>query len=208
MLRDLYAQEWEHFRKDYKKGFWILTFVSLVIAVVFYMLIVKNPQTVKELLTTLAQAFEAKGIKSGGTPTNFFWSIFKNNTQATLLSVVIGIIPLIVLPAFSGIITISTISILLASVAIQNQPWIDILVYGILPHGIIEMIAIFLSGSVGIFLSLTVFRRLFSRNRHQYSVKNAILQSLKTYILVILPLVLLAALIEGYVTPILIHKVV
>ncbi|XOS92607.1 stage II sporulation protein M [Brevibacillus laterosporus] len=70
------------------------------------------------------------------------------------------------------------------------------------------MIAIFLSGSVGIFLSLTVFRRLFSRNRHHYSVKKAIIQSLKTYILVILPLVLLAALIEGYVTPILIHKVV
>lgn len=164
MLRDLYAQEWEHFRQDYKKSFWTIMLVSLVIAVVFYMLIVKNPQTVKELLATLAQAFEAKGIKSGGTSTYFFWTIFKNNVQATFLSVLVGIIPLIILPAFSAIITISTISILLASVAIQNQPWINILVYGILPHGIIEMIAIFLSGSVGIFLSLTVFRRLFSRN--------------------------------------------
>lgn len=208
MLRDFYAQEWEHFRHDYKKSFWIIMVVSLLIAVVFYLLIVQNPQTVKELFTTLAQAFDAKGIKSDGTSTHFFWSIFKNNAQATFLSVLIGIIPLIILPAFSAVVTISTISILFASVAIQNKPWIDILVYGILPHGIIEMIAIFLSGSVGIFLSVTVFCRLFSPNRHRYSIRKAGFQSLKTYILVILPLVLLAALIEGYVTPILIHKVV
>jgi stage II sporulation protein M len=62
----------------------------------------------------------------------------------------------------------------------------------ILPHGIFELPAIFISLGLGIRLGMSVFSRQFIKD-----VKYAVVNSMKVFFFVIMPLLIVAAVIEG-----------
>jgi stage II sporulation protein M len=131
-----------------------------------------------------------------GDATNFelFLIIFEQNVFALLLSITLGIF-LGIIPCFSvftnglvlGIITFEMLS---------KYSW-EILLAGILPHGIIEIPVLIISSAIGIKIGKTVLWKIFKR---QGSVKKEFKQALKFFFNVLLPLLFLAALIEAFIT--------
>lgn len=116
------------------------------------------------------------------------WFIFKNNLSVALFTMMLGI--------FLGIfpiINIMTNGILLGYVYSRT---VDVSGYSsiwlLVPHGIFELPAIFISLGLGLRLGFFVF----SRNKKKEAIYR-IKGSLKSFVVIVLPLLVIAAIVEG-----------
>lgn len=124
-------------------------------------------------------------------------AIFANNLVKTLLAMLLGIflaIPPILFMLVNGFI--------LGVVGFQviSNKGVAFLILGVLPHGVLELFAAVLSAALGIRLGGVAYAKL--RNR---SIKlwETVKFCLKTYLLLGVPSLAAAALIETYITPLL-----
>lgn len=138
--------------------------------------------------SALSPGIELRGAK-------LFVFIFDNNVNALFYSLL-----------ESAVFGLSSIAMLIANGIIlgvfmvlvsQKQSFIYFLI-GILPHGIIELPAAIITGSMGIKIGSTVALRLLGK---KVSVFREIYQAVKYFLVLVVPLLLVAAFIEAFITP-------
>jgi stage II sporulation protein M len=114
--------------------------------------------------------------------------IFLNNLQSSFLGMILGIF----FGIFSVIVAIANGFLLgfVASASVASEG--IFILWRLLPHGIFELPAIFIS--LGLGLKLSTF--IFAKNKLM-SLKNYLKKSLITFLFIILPLLIIAAIIEG-----------
>lgn len=175
--------------------------IFIVITTMFGMTYYENAELAKELLAPYIEMISEMTEADGGIT----WSkLFLNNVFASAQAVGMGIFPLIFLPVFvllsNSIVTGAVFGL---GVAEAGMDPIKSLVFGILPHGVFELPALFLSIALGFYLCRYMTKRLFRRKVDMtlLEVLNAVA---KTFVLVVLPLLTIASVIEVYVTPTLI----
>jgi stage II sporulation protein M len=122
-------------------------------------------------------------------------AIFLNNAVKTILAIllgtVMGFVPGIFLLANGVALGIAF------SLSIQTRgAWLSIL--AILPHGVIELPAVFLGTSIGLLLGMHTIKRL--RGRSETAMPGELSRAMRFYCTVIAPLLLLAALVEAFIT--------
>ena len=122
-------------------------------------------------------------------------AIFLNNALKTLFGILLGslfgIIPVVFLLA-NGI----ALGVVF-SLSVQSRgPWLSLL--SILPHGILELPAVFLGTSIGLMVGSHVVKRLFGTAETTLGVELG--RGLRFFCTVILPLLLIAALVEAFLT--------
>jgi stage II sporulation protein M len=126
-------------------------------------------------------------------------AIFFNNAVKTLLAIVLGIIfgivPTIFLLA-NGI----ALGVAWSVSAATRGPWISLL--SLLPHGILELPAVFLGTSIGLSIGYHGVRRLVGKSEIHSGAD--MVQGLRYFFTVIIPLLIAAALVEAFITPTLI----
>ena len=127
-----------------------------------------------------------------------------HNIYATLVGTCLGFVPFLFLPTLNLGINSITIGAIMGYIHISGQSALKMFVRGIIPHGIFEIPAVILSCSVGFLICLTLVRAILGRIGAP-KVKQIILDSLRTYVLVILPLLIIAGFIEAKITPLLIQ---
>jgi stage II sporulation protein M len=114
--------------------------------------------------------------------------ILQNNMQSALFSIILGIgiaiFPLISI-AMNG--TIMGYVLARTSEIAGFTSW-----WRILPHGIFELPAIFISFGLGIKLGFAIFTK-----NSGLEIKERFYQSMNAFLMVILPLLIIAAIIEG-----------
>lgn len=114
--------------------------------------------------------------------------IFFNNLQSSFYSIILGVL-FGIFPLFSAIFN----GYILGFVAIFSAKVEGISVlWRIFPHGIFELPAIFISIGLGLKLGVHLFIR-----KNKKSFKYNLINSLKIFLLVIFPLLVLAAIIEA-----------
>lgn len=122
-------------------------------------------------------------------------AIFLNNSVKTLIALLLGvffgIVPGIFLLANGAALGVAL------SLSVQTHGWWSSLV-ALLPHGVIELPAVFLGMSIGLLLGVQALARL--RGRAETPLRTEILLGVRYFCAVILPLLLLAALVEAFVT--------
>lgn len=114
--------------------------------------------------------------------------IFKNNLTSSFLAVFLGIF----LGVFPLMAAISNGYILGFVVSRSVSAEGILIIWRLFPHGIFELPAVFISIGLGIKLGSFIIQK----NKLE-SLKDYSLNSLKVFILIVLPLLILAALIEG-----------
>lgn len=122
-------------------------------------------------------------------------AIFLNNAAKTLLAIllgtVIGFVPGIFLLANGVALGV------VFSLSIQTRgAWLSII--AILPHGIFELPAVLLGTSIGLLLGMHTIKRL--RGRSETPMAGELSRAMRFYCTVIVPLLLLAALVEAFIT--------
>jgi stage II sporulation protein M len=115
-----------------------------------------------------------QSIQSQPTFLNAFVSIFLNNLFATMMIILLGALFFGIYPfsamLMNGMLLGTTLHI--ASHTSGQNPW-AIFVQSILPHGIMELPALFMAAGLGIHLGMAVLRRVlsvFSSERMQASI--------------------------------------
>jgi stage II sporulation protein M len=170
-------------------GFFALGALGGGLAIIFYPEMASHLQ---ELLQQFAKMF------LGLTKLRLAAAIFLNNSLKTLLVILLG--PLLGLaPVVFLIVNGAILGAVLPVVVESKGLWHSIMT--IVPHGIFELPAIFLGTSIGLRLGLHPFRRL--AGKADTTLLSELAHGLRLFFSIILPLLLLAAAIEVFVTPLL-----
>lgn len=139
------------------------------------------------------EIFKEFGSIANLDPISLFVVIFLNNSLKSLLAILLGF--------FFGIFPIFFVSvngyILGAVFSIKKDLGLIKLLLAILPHGIIEIPAILIASSYGVHLGYRFALALFKNKEF----KPYLFKALKVYFKVVLPMLLIAAFIETFITP-------
>lgn len=166
--------------------------VFFISAIMGYVFTSTNPETADFSLQELESLVE---LIEGLSPLQIMFFIFLNNSIkslfAILLGVFLGVIPLIFL-AYNGFI-LGVVAYVFSS----DKSFIFILA-AILPHGIIELPMIFLSVAIGMRVGIDSFD--FLRGRPS-NVKAELSRGLSVFFRFVVPMLLIAAVVETFITP-------
>lgn len=128
-------------------------------------------------------------------------AIFLNNGVKTLAVILVGglggILPFVFLLVNGYVLGI----VLQASV--QSKGWLAFFL-AIVPHGLLELPAILMGTSIGLMLGLRAIKQIFGRGEKAIAVELA--RGLRFFLIIIVPLLLVSALIEAFITSSVVSK--
>ena len=184
----------DFWREEYGRWVGMTAVAFLVLVVLSYIAGRLFPEIPAAILTYFNEVVADSGIvRDDGSFSAL--ALFGNNLRAMVLSTLYGFIPFLYLPALS----MSVNAILLGMVASSvNGQWL-LLAAGILPHGIFELPALCLSLAAGLCLCQNINR--YIRKNEKGFMKPLLLNILRVTGLVVIPLLVVAAIMESYVTP-------
>ena len=186
------------FRRELFKIFWISLVIFFLCWAVSYFVFYSNQDLTAGLFNTISQMFQENGVYTESGGISFFALLF-NNIRASALMAILGIIPFLFLPAI--ILGYNAVIIGIAcAFSMAMGTGVSFLVLALLPHGIFEIPALILSAVLGIYLCKELVKKLVGRSRLA-SFSGVFLSMLRFYLCVILPLLVVAALVETYITP-------
>lgn len=165
---------------------------------VFYFYFYENIADAQSVLSLYMPSVEAVTGKDG---TLSLLALFRSNLFACATCVGLGLIPFIFLPAWALLSNSMMIGALLGVVQVSGVASLaKTVVFGLLPHGIFELPAFFLSMAMGIYLCKTLTLKIFGGAKEEkiLPMLNGIA---KGFVMVVIPLLIVAALLECFLTP-------
>lgn len=181
-------------REEYGRWVGMTAIAFLVLVVLSYIAGRLFPEISATILTYFNEVVADSGIvRDDGSFSAL--ALFGNNLRAMVLSTLYGFIPFLYLPALSMGINAILLGMVASSV---NGQWL-LLAAGILPHGIFELPALCLSLAAGLCLCQNINR--YIRKNEKGIMKPLLLNILRVTGLVVIPLLVVAAIMESYVTP-------
>ena len=184
----------DFWREEYGRWVGMTAVAFLVLVVLSYIAGRLFPEIPAAILTYFNEVVADSGIvRDDGSFSAL--ALFGNNLRAMVLSTLYGFIPFLYLPALSMGVNAILLGMVASSVSGQ---WL-LLAAGILPHGIFELPALCLSLAAGLCLCQNINR--YIRKNEKGLMKPLLLNILRVTGLVVIPLLVVAAIMESYVTP-------
>lgn len=182
-LKEEYKKSWDYLKSS-KKFIWIVVWIFLAFVLIGFFM--PTPELVSEKIAEFIKEILLK--TEGMSQSQLISFIFLNNIQSSFFGMAFGIF----FGIFPVIATITNGYLLgfVANLAIQDGGIFSL--WRIFPHGIFELPAIFISFALG----LKIGASLFSRKEFRKFSKN-FFSCLKVFVLIIIPLLIIAAIIEG-----------
>lgn len=121
--------------------------------------------------------------------------IMVNNIVKSFVALIAGLlfgIPPVLYLLING----NVVGLLSAHLVLTGMPLAEVLIL-LLPHGIIELTAFFLASSYGFYLGMRMYRRV----RYKESLRPHVRLALRAFGYIIAPLLIIASIIEAYITP-------
>jgi stage II sporulation protein M len=148
------------------------------------------------------------GIQENVDPTNIqkFLSTSINNILLSFIIIMSGFIPIYGVPLIFGIISFVAVGILVSYGFMMEKDVIKTLLVAFFPHAIIEVIPIVYSATIGMYLNNFIVKKLYHRKKANQKLKTVCYQCLQSYLLIIIPFFILAAIVESFITTFLIDK--
>jgi stage II sporulation protein M len=205
-LKEFYQNEWHFFRTRLLKPFILVAILFVVATTVFWLIFSSNPGK------ALAEALRiSKTIKlSGIAPFTFkaFIVIFLRNLRTAVVTIALGLVPYFFLPFLTLLINASLTGYMLIIMKWKkvNIGWA---MASLLPHGILEIPVFFYAISLGLILCLQLTRRK-RQEKALLDIKDtedvpvfdfSLTRVVKIFAFIIAPLLLIAATIEVFITP-------
>ena len=182
-LKKEYKQCWD-FIKSSKYFIWSVVVVFFVFVLIGYF--VPAPSYLSESIIKFLEDLinQTKGMSVG----QLISFIFFNNLQSSFIGMVLGVF----FGFFSILFALFNGYVLGFVSAMAVSADSGLILFQLLPHGIFELPAIFLSLGLGIKLGSFIFKK-----EKLESFKKYFSNCVKVFLLVIIPLLIIAALIEG-----------
>lgn len=154
----------------------------------------KNPDAAENLLGMLKETF---GSITSLEPFGRMLEIFKNNVRNSFMALIFGL-GFGIVPFFFVVVNGIVLGILVEF--FLKKQGIIFVISAILPHGIIELPMVLMSVGIGFRLGhITYLSMIHQKTMHE--LLNELKQGVIFYFKIIVPLLLLAAIVESYITP-------
>lgn len=201
MIKEQYKKTFHFIGKDMR---WIVlgtTVIFIALIVLTDLFFSKHTDMMAELLQQFQET--VKDIAPDGSISAPL--LFLNNLKACVIAMVIGFIPFLFLPVFVLGVNAAVMGAVASMYRMTGMSVAGMYLFGILPHGIFELPAILISISMGLYLCYCLVKRICEGRYNRGIVKEALGNMLRTLLTLIIPLLAVAAVIETYVTPILMN---
>lgn len=175
----------------------------LILCVIFAVAAALLPDFSRDYLALLQQVFAESGLleESGASMVGL---LLENNIRATILTVIYGFLPFLFYPALTLGSNAMTIAVMGVVYVQEGYYTPAAFLAGILPHGIFEIPALLIACAVGLCHCRLVTGLI--RRRAQTTPPRAQLVSLAwVYAALTLPLLVIAALAETFLTPVILE---
>lgn len=209
----LYTQEWNWFRRRILKLFLITLLVFLVAWAAYYFYYVNQPEK------TLSKYHEIQKNRPINTASGWklALSLFAHNARVGFLDLAMGLIPFLFLPLLKMMKMCSFLGIMSSLEQLNRNNVLNQVTLHILPHGVIELLTAVYSYCLGILMCFKISKKLLSsfypfprkvqgsslfgeKKKVSEPLSSFIFHCFKSWLLIIVPLVFIAALIEAFIT--------
>ena len=212
-IKQFYLEEWKWFKTKFLKIFIIVSIIFILSVLISHIILIKNPEELQEI-----SAFVTKGLLTESpVPEKSIKQcliIFLNNSIASLICILSGLIPFLFLPIIGLLRNGIVVGVITSISHVKGFKVLPVLLFSAAPHGIFELLAIFYSTSLGVYLCLRMSKKilnlekeelttLFPEGNLDYRSEEQIplfTRLFKTYIGVIIPLTMVAAIIETFIS--------
>jgi stage II sporulation protein M len=199
-LNQIYGSEWSWFKSSNLRIFLVMILIFFAAAAASHVYLVGHPDLAEEKVMELVKALMEKlPVLEGGL--QLFIAIFLNNFLVATLVMIAGLIPFLFIPIWAVMANAVAMGIVSAYVTLKGLDLFKLMIAGILPHGIFEIPAFLYACSLGVLLSVKVFKLITNSQSSEDSFMLILKKVLKTWLIVIIPLLLIAAVIETFITP-------
>ena|SRR3989338_9699870 len=183
ILKNNYKESWNYI-KDSKNFFWLIIGVFLAFALIGFFM--PAPEYLSNMILDFIKELLEKTDEMSGLQLIRF--IFLNNLQSSFFGIAFGIF-LGIFPVLFAIANGYVIGFV-SNMAVQEAGILSL--WRLFPHGIFELPAVFISFALGLRLGVSVF------NKKKFGdFKKNILSCLNVFVFVVIPLLIIAAIIEG-----------
>lgn len=197
-IKEAYKKELEDFNRHYRLYFWVSAIVMALVAFGSCLIFARFPSVPEAVVRSFAEALNLDQVDSYGG--GLFWFIFLHNLQSVFWATLSGVL-LFFVPFLFIVLNAFTLGMVMALLQNTGQPLFESFVKYILPHGIFELPAIFYAVSIGIFLNIQILKKIFPETRQKsLKTREILVQVVRSYVLIVIPLVLVAGLIESFIT--------
>ena len=182
-LRKNYGETWDYIKES--RNFIYSIIAIFVLFTVFGFVLPVPAELEARIMDFIEQLLkQTEGLSQGELIRFIFWNNIQSSFVGMLFGVVLGIFPVI-----SALVN----GYLLGFVASRAADGSGLFVlWRLFPHGIFELPALFISLGLGLRLGTFIFERDKLKTLKRYLLKSA-----KTFLFVVIPLLIIAAIIEG-----------
>lgn len=199
-IKKYYLSEWQYLKENIRYAYFPIGIFTtgLVMAIIISIL---DPDATMKIVTNIALSFQEKGLYDVG-PEILSLKIFLNNVEVAVLILFLSLIPFVpigLLICFAN----GLIAGLVSAVFYTKTGDLILLFASLLPHGIIELPIIFYTATIGMIIWTKITLSIFNRGK---DIKVSLKRVVQCLIMIIIPLLVSAALIESFITPLIIQK--
>ena len=184
------------YRKHYQKNTRMIFSIGLLIGILSYLYFFYTPEAAEYMFKEMTYAMEQKGYDGNRSAWWTFTSILWNNVKLGLVMILLGLVPLVILPTFTSFASFFALGLVLAIFESKLHKAFELFVFGLLPHTVIEFFGFAIAGGIGVSLRLTICQKFFSKKRKTIHVWRAMKNAGKGYLLYVVPLLVLGSIIE------------
>lgn len=200
---DYIKQQYHHIRMYYEvnmKNIFPVTILLFVLTMSLTSIVISaNPGLATKLLFQTSSLVDANVTIIGLLPT------IVKYCSLSLCAIALGMLPFVYLSSLFSIMIGAMIGILFGSIPISSITYSMIFAH-ILPHGLISITTILFACSCGNYLCKCITLHITHKRRLE-SIKRLVFELLRIYVLVIVPLMILASLLQVFITPIFISLI-
>ncbi len=197
-IKKAYIREGEYFKTKIMRPAAFCMAAFLAVAVLYYAASVQDIAAAKKVFDEIGRVFEEKGFLGEMTNLELFWAILNNNALAGFLILITGAIPFIFSP-FWGVVSNAALAGIVVAVMQDAGSGVSDIFISLMPHGIVELPAFFFTAGLGLRVCWVATKKVIGRGKG-LSFKGEFWRAWESFIAVALPLFVLAALIEAFVT--------
>ena len=188
---------WQFYRETFGEALLMTTAAFLIICLLGFGVSLFNksiPEFVVNYFTQMVR--DGNIVTDDGTI--HFGALLVNNLRAAAISVLYGFIPFIYLTALAVGMNALILGVL-AAYYVNSGTSLLIYFAGILPHGVFELSALLIAFALGLLLCRRITQ--YVRKNTKGMMKPLLCNIARSFVMHVLPLLVMAAVVETYITP-------
>ncbi|USK37198.1 stage II sporulation protein M [Cytobacillus firmus] len=198
-LKKRLALEYQVYKEFYRKYIFSVLILGLMTAAVFFLASFYFKDFIVQQTNSIAEQM-INGSMEEPTSLQKLFSIFFNNLLVGAIIILIGFIPVYGLPFLLGLFSFASVGILAGYGIIMKHNVLHTLAIAFVPHAVIEIIPILYSIAIGMYINRNMVKKVLFRKKKSEKAGKMATQGFTSFTMIIIPLFLLAALVEAFIT--------